>query len=183
MMKHIFGQAFYQLSVMMVLLFAGEYFIPEENIVKNGIPLSFNGKIRPGRAMTYSGDADKDWLYAPSVHDVLGPSRHFTIIFCAFIFMQLFNEYNSMSINDELVFWRSLKENLTASIILFIEVIICVVIVQFGSVVFDLYPGGLTWYQWLICLAFAFGTILTRIVLVHIPNKPFIKVFLYNVGY
>lgn len=51
MFKHIFGQAIYQLVVLIILIFYGDHFIPEypddfdAEIIKKGLPMSvkYNG--------------------------------------------------------------------------------------------------------------------------------------------
>jgi len=100
-----------------VLIFAGEYFIPEDpnaRILKtmdNGLQMnlwfSYDGKIRTGRRYTYKGTSSslgafEDSLYTYDLYMYAGPSRHYTIIFCTFIYCQSFNELNARKINEEL---------------------------------------------------------------------------------
>jgi Ca2+ transporting ATPase len=69
MMKNILGHAFYQLIVIMVILFKGAdmFGIPDGSDVPLGAP----------------------------------PTQHFTIIFNAFVWMQIFNEINARKIHGE----------------------------------------------------------------------------------
>jgi len=54
------------------------------------------GNVTPGRWKEFDGSD----LYADLYED-LGPSRHMTILFNTFVFMQLFNEVNARKIEDE----------------------------------------------------------------------------------
>ena len=74
MMKHIIGQAVFQIIVMTVLLFAGETFIPEYRDSYDSSTFSahpewkwHNGKIygtvRSGRLITMSGAYDYQSIY------------------------------------------------------------------------------------------------------------------------
>lgn len=65
MLKHIIGQSIFQLTVMMVLIFAGERFIPEymdssDTGVFAGHPeYKWNGEfVRSGRFYHVNGDED-----------------------------------------------------------------------------------------------------------------------------
>jgi len=93
MAKHILIMAFYQCVVMYAIVFAGEFFIPES---PNYVPQK-NGMVYPGRP--YNWDGTKGWLkYSPS----FGASRHMTMVFTTFVFMQIFNMLNARKIRDEL---------------------------------------------------------------------------------
>jgi hypothetical protein len=74
MLKHIIGQTIFQLSVMMVILFLGELFIPEyidsndstifashpEYKWKDGV---IGGTVRSGRFYFVNGDSDYFTIY------------------------------------------------------------------------------------------------------------------------
>ena len=110
MFKHILGQAIFQFTVIMILVFAGEHFIPEyedsydtsifaghpEYKWKDGI---IGGTVRSGRLKFINGDND--------YHDVLLKhkifSRHFTFIFNTFVMMQVFNFINSKKLHEEVI--------------------------------------------------------------------------------
>ena len=175
-MKHVIGQAIYMVSVILVILFVGEYFIPEENEVIDGVPLSFDGKIRPGRGSDYDGTTDKPYLYTEDVERALGPSRHFTILFTTFVFLQIVNEWNCRKLHDEVNIFSGIFKNRIALGIRAFEIVMQVIISQFGSFLFDLYPGGLTWYQWLICIGFSLGSFLVRLILLCVPDNLFVRV-------
>lgn len=129
MFKHILGQAFLQLVLLLVMVFAGETFIPETEddfdvelaafgpteltkFASKGftytnaleIKYSFDGTekldlVRSGRAYTIGGEYD----YVKYITDSYTPSRHFTFIFNTFVMMCVFNFVNARKIRDE--FW------------------------------------------------------------------------------
>lgn len=108
MLKHIIGQSIFQIAVIMVLTFTGEYFIPEYvdslDSTKfandpgakwhNGV---VGGTVRNGRQHYVNGD--KDYLQVFDEYDV--HSRHFTLIFNVFVMMQIFNFLNARKLHEE----------------------------------------------------------------------------------
>lgn len=111
MFKHIIGQAIFQFTVIMILVFFGERFIPEsvdiydstifannpENKWYNGI---VGGTVRSGR-MKY---IDGSWDYQTVYEDSMIVSRHFTFIFSTFVMMQVFNFINAKKLHEEVIF-------------------------------------------------------------------------------
>lgn len=81
MIKHILGQAIWQCIVLFTFLFAGEYMIPESD-PKYEYPAN-PGYVYPGRAADWSGND----LYTRKMTEEIGPSRHLTFIFTAFVLM------------------------------------------------------------------------------------------------
>ena len=100
MVKHILGQSFYQCIVTFTIIFAGEFFIPEDATTKPPNPKDPE-LIHPGDISSY----DKD------MRNEFGASRHFTIVFNAFVWMQLFNEINCRKINDEINCFAGMCQN------------------------------------------------------------------------
>ena len=175
MLKHILGQSFYMIAGILVILFAGEYFLPEEEILVEGIPISFDGYVRTGRAAYYSGDTDDDNLfnteiYTKAIHDEIGPSRHYGMLFTTFVFMQIVNEWNCRKLYDEFNFLSGIQNNLMSILVRLFETVLQVIISEFGGRVFEVYVDGMTWYQWLICIAFSLGCLIIRVILIFIPE-------------
>jgi Ca2+ transporting ATPase len=83
MIKHVLGQSIWQCVVLFTFLFAGEYMVPE-NIEKYEFK-SNPGFVYPGRAADWDGSE----LYGREMTEKLGPSRHLTFIFTAFVLMQI----------------------------------------------------------------------------------------------
>lgn len=107
MLKHILAQSFYQLLMIMILVFLGENFIPET-------PDDFDNLIAPNFSYKYKGGVvggtvasgrlwgifsnKKDYAIAMAEYGV--PSRHFTVVFNSFVMMQIFNFFNSRKLYD-----------------------------------------------------------------------------------
>lgn len=94
--KHIIGQALYQCLIILVLFFNGEYLIPESNS-KHEWPQN-PGFVYPGRA----SDLNSSVIYSDKMASEIGPSRHLTFVFTAFVFMQVCNMIASRAIFDEI---------------------------------------------------------------------------------
>ncbi len=107
MFKHIVGQSIFQFLVVVVLVFAGEYFIPEyKDDYDNGKFLNnpgakwhdatIGGTVRSGRMLKINGDDD----YEPIYDEYKVYSRHFTFIFNTFVMMQIFNFLNCRKLHE-----------------------------------------------------------------------------------
>ena len=121
MFKHVIGQAIFQVFVMMIIVFAGDQFLPEwsspgETILMGktfGDPTQGNysfysdsivtqlsiGLVASGREKMI-GSADDDYA---RYEEAYGPSRHFTYLFNIFVLMQISNFFNARKLEDE--FW------------------------------------------------------------------------------
>lgn len=170
-MKNVFGQSFYMIAVILIILFAGEYFIPEENEIIDGIPLSSNGKVRTGRRFDYQGETSTPGLYSRDVFNKLGPSRHFSVLFTTFVFMQIVNEWNCRKLYNEVNIFAGIQNNLLSITVRIVESVVQAIISQYGGLLFQIYPDGMTWYQWLICIAFSLASLLIRLILLLIPEE------------
>ncbi|RLO07432.1 hypothetical protein DYB28_001397, partial [Aphanomyces astaci] len=79
-----------------------------------------------------------------------GPSVHYTMIFNTFVFLQLFNEINARRIHDELNVFEGILTNHIYLGISVVQLVLQVLIIEFGSLVFGCVPLDLT--QWFICI-------------------------------
>jgi Ca2+ transporting ATPase len=107
MKKNIVGQSIYQIAVLVVLIFFGETFIPEERDALDDQTLYIanpqykwyngvvGGTVCSGRFYTLSGGDD----YVTAFNDTHNYSRHFTFIFNVFVLMQVFNFINARKIH------------------------------------------------------------------------------------
>lgn len=123
MFKHILGQAIFQFTILLILIFDGENFLPEysdrfdnEILKSNGVNWSvkYHGEyVRSGRHIFMDDPEKKDYEDLENVRIIIsfssiknakiwGPSRHFTIIFNTFVWMNIFNFLNARRIRDEL---------------------------------------------------------------------------------
>lgn len=101
----------------------------------------------------------------------IGPSRHFTIVFNTFVWLQIFNMINARKINDE---WNVFSRAFSNPLWLIIMAIICIgqiLLVQFGGYALECHLEGLTLAQWGICLALGIGTLLVQLVLHIVPAQ------------
>jgi len=96
MVKHILGMAFYQVVIMYIIVFAGEYVYPEPDPAWRFERADTSSTVYPGRLW----DWDNSPLYIEK-YDKYGPSRHFTNVFNVFVVVQIFNMISSRQINDE----------------------------------------------------------------------------------
>ncbi len=107
MMKHIAGQSVFQIILMIILIFAGETFIPEEidSLDSQALYIAnphykwhngvVGGTVCSGRFYTASGGDDYSIIYEKT-HSY---SRHFTFVFNTFVMMQVFNFMNARKIH------------------------------------------------------------------------------------
>jgi len=127
MWANMLGQAFYQILILMLLLFAG--------------PTWFG--IEPGHIVEKSGEN----------------SVHYTFIFNAFVWCQLFNEINSRNLNGEFNIFKGLFKNWLFVGILVITSVLQVIMVQFGGIPMHVVEGGLNAKYWGISIAIGFGSL------------------------
>uniref|UniRef100_A0A1I8F1C2 Calcium-transporting ATPase n=1 Tax=Wuchereria bancrofti TaxID=6293 RepID=A0A1I8F1C2_WUCBA len=108
------------------------------------------------------------------------PSKHFTIIFNAFVLMTLMNEINSRKVHGERNVFKGLFTNPLFCIIWILTLISQVLIVQFGGAWVSTAP--LNEIHWAVCVACAFGTLLWGQILATIPSKVLPKFFSFGGG-
>ena len=110
MLKHIIGQSIFQLVVILFLVFAGEYWIPEYSdsydtgVFKNDPGMKWHngvvgGTVRSGRFYHPSGSDD----YFPIFEEHRIYSRHLTFVFNTFVMMQIFDFFNARKLHEEVL--------------------------------------------------------------------------------
>lgn len=159
---------FYQSIVIFVIVFGGEFFIPEES---GYTPNTDGDFVYPGRAYSWNGDD----LYKKLTDgdDDPGPSRHYTIVFNAFVFMQIFNMICSRKINDEINVFEGILKNKIFIIIFFTITIVQCLIVQFTQDIFQVARDGLYWVQWVICIGIGLTVFPINFISKFIPERWF----------
>ena len=138
MLKHVVGQASYQLGALVWLFVAAP------------AVLNFPAHI--------PGD---------------GPSIHHTMVFNAFVMMQLFNQLNARKVSDESDVADGLATAPLFLSVLGAEAILQVVIVQFGGEAFS--TVALDPVQWALCIGFGAGSLLVREALRKLPHKTVVE--------
>jgi len=107
-----------------------------------------DGVIRSGKAFTAFGT---EYDYYP-IEKYYGPSRHMTLVFNIFVFMQIFNFINSRKIEDELNVFESIINSTWFIGINILIVVLQALIVQFGDRAMACAFGGLNMAQWIWCI-------------------------------
>lgn len=153
------------------LVFNGENFLPEvkdsfdDEIMGNTLfdkwwMAKYSDKemtlVRSGRLTSYSGTTKEYQLVIDKYNQ---PSRHFTTIFNAFVFMQIFNFLNARKLLDELNIFEGLSRNPLFGAIVGFIIGLQALLVSFGSLPFSCYKNGLNAGNWGISIAFGSGSI------------------------
>ena len=132
------GHSIYQLTVLLVLVFAGAQLFD----IETGI----------GKELRAA------------------PTQHFTVVFNAFVFMQLFNEINARKIHGERNVFDKIWTNWIFLAVMIVQTSVQVIIVQFGSVVFG--TAELGWDLWIWCVFLGSVELVVNQILLLIPiNK------------
>jgi Ca2+ transporting ATPase len=166
MVKHLIIMGIYQCAVIFTIIFAGEYFVPEDPDYKYVRDGKFVG---PGRA--YDWDGSDLYKALEDADDDLGASRHYTVVFNAFVFMQIFNMINSRKINDELNVFEGIHHNYAFIFIFFLISAVQALIVEVTGVVFVVSPDGLWYGQWLFCLAVGVSVFPVNFLTKFVPDR------------
>ncbi|KAK9845411.1 hypothetical protein WJX81_005835 [Elliptochloris bilobata] len=117
--------------------------------------------------LVFHGDA---LFGVPAAASLQGPSAHYTLVFNAFVMMQLFNQVNARKIYDEPNVLAGVLDNRLFLGILGSELLLQALIVQFGGEVFATQP--LSAEQWGACVGIGALSLLVRAVLCALPPHP-----------
>lgn len=176
MLKHIIGQSIFQIATLLILLFFGQYFIPEyrddfDSVIGSDLKAKYfmgqsEGTVTSGMFYTLSGEDNYITYYQKyKVH-----SRHFTFIFTSFVMMQIFNFFNCRRIRDEHNILANPCSNWLYWLIVFIIFALQWVITTFLNVFFKMYKyHGLTVQQWLIAILIGAMVLLVSQILRFLP--------------
>ncbi|CEM02072.1 unnamed protein product [Vitrella brassicaformis CCMP3155] len=183
MWRNILGQATYQLAVMLMLIFAGDSFIPEYGCECNvdeercrksqKILCDDDGTIVSGRRYFIGSYGKKDEDYSHDMWNDHGPSRHYTIVFNTFVFLQVFNMMNARKIHNEFYILEGLLQSRMWGIIWTIIVLAQFLMVQYGGIAVNCHLNGLAAMHWLISVAIGFGSLPMAFLLRFIPVQRF----------
>lgn len=109
-------------------------------------------------------------MYSKKIQAKLGPSRHLTFIFTAFVLMQIFNMLCARKIHDEWNIFEGIQKNI---IFIVLWIVICAgqaIITTFGSYIFVCCFEGLNWQQWLIAIGVGMSSFIVNIILKLVPD-------------
>ena len=209
MWKHILFQSLIQLILLVFLYLYAPKFIPEDDLVRlaeNRLIKYCYGEL-PGKTKetniiygtdpiwsddntlnkeehfcgNYGDKQDLSVAYDTYVHNNAN-STHMTIIFNVFVIYTLFNQINCRVIDDNLNIFIRIGSNLFFPLITLSELILQIILIEFGGDAFKCTERGLTIMQWLICLGFSFITFFLSIVIKFIPIDVFIQNILDNIS-
>ena len=98
-----------------------------------------------------------------------GGTTHMTLIFDVFVCYTLFNQVNCRIIDDSFNTFKRISKGLMFCIVTICELAIQILLSQFGYKVFHCVYEGLTFVQWMICLAISISTMIFNIIIKIIP--------------
>merc|ERR1712029_911789 len=86
-------------------------------------------------------------------------SEHYTFIFNTFVWMQIFNEVNSRSLNGECNVFRGMSRNPLFCGILLMTAVLQIIMVEFGGRAMHVQDGGLPGDLWGVSMVFGLGSL------------------------
>jgi len=157
MMKHILCQSLVQSVILFAIIFAGPSFMPEGvegptntnqaiGLTKANIDSHPNPEIRKwdgkyvtsGMLKDFNGEQVYEHFYS------FTPSRHLTINFNVFVFLQIFNMLAARKINDEINIFKGVFTNPMFCGVWLVIVVGQFIIVQIGGKAMKVHVAGLT---------------------------------------
>ena len=101
-----------------------------------------------------------------------GSTTHMTLIFNIFVLYTLFNQINCRILDDSLNICSRINKGIMFIIVTSCELIIQILIVQFGFGIFHCVKGGLSFSQWKISILFSLTTFIFNFIIKFVPlNK------------
>ena len=140
MMKHIIGQAIFQIVVLMMLVFYGERFL---------FDIMQKRQLQPGTNHIVSGRLEDG--YNRKDHDGQD-SIHFTYIFNIFVMLQFFNFFNARILDDRLNIFSNITRSRLLIIILVVIFVMQAVFLTFCGRAMQVVFWGLDPISWLFCI-------------------------------
>jgi len=137
---NMLGQSVYQLAVVLLTLFWGEYLFYDED----------------GERATNSAGEKLDHLKIGRAASC-DYTQHYTCLFNVFVVMTLFNQVAARKLKSEMWLLGGIFDNMYFFAIVLMEAAGQTLFVQVMGKAVGCYKGGLTGYQWGLCIAFGFG--------------------------
>lgn len=91
----------------------------------------------------------------------------FTFVFQAFVFMQIFNQFNARKLDGEFNVFSGIFRNGLFTAISILTVALQMIMVQYGGHIMK--TQGLTFKQNMICIAIGFGELICGLILKFLP--------------
>eukprot|EP00923_Selenidium_pygospionis_P000681 GHVN01001070.1.p1 GENE.GHVN01001070.1~~GHVN01001070.1.p1 ORF type:complete len:1202 (-),score=114.93 GHVN01001070.1:1704-5309(-) len=181
MWRNMIGHSCYQLIVTMTIIFTGDCWLPEkdwtyvtDDLIAANPGFSMYSQrcgredfVRSGRRFKpFSQEEDYKGLWEVTI----GPSRHYTIVFNTFVWMQIFNMLAARKIQGEWKVFSGIFKNKIWMGVVSLIVVGQTLIVQYGGYVSSCHLDGLTTTQWVICVGFGAGSLVANVVIQLIPE-------------
>ena len=101
-----------------------------------------------------------------------GSTKHMTLIFNIFVLYTLFNQINCRILDDSVNICSRINKGIMFIIVTSCELVIQILIVQFGFGIFHCVKGGLSFSQWKISILFSLTTFVFNFIIKFVPlNK------------
>ena len=101
-----------------------------------------------------------------------GSTTHMTLIFNIFVLYTLFNQINCRILDDSVNICSRINKGIMFIIVTSCELVIQIIIVQFGFGIFHCVKGGLSFSQWKISILFSLTTFIFNFIIKFVPlNK------------
>ena len=101
-----------------------------------------------------------------------GSTTHMTLIFNIFVLYTLFNQINCRILDDSVNICSRINKGIMFIIVTSCELVIQIIIVQFGFGIFHCVKGGLSFSQWKISILFSLTTFVFNFIIKFVPlNK------------
>lgn len=123
-------------------------------------------RIFPGRRYDWNNDPIYKCYY-----EMMGPSRHLSVVFNVFVWMQVFNMINARKIHDEVNIFKGIHRNMLFILIWVIIAGFQFVIAQYTGKIFEVSPDGLNGQQWMISIVLGLGTFIIDLILKFVPDS------------
>ena len=199
MWKHIIIQSLIQLGILIFIYLDAPHFVKEDNPVRlaeNLIIKDCYGKLPgdiedveliifgttthwksddhllPGKTEYNCGDyaSRQDMSVAYKGYtNANGSTAHMSLVFNIFVIYTLFNQINARVLDDSFNIFVRIHKNFWFPLITILELVLQIIIIEFGNAAFKVVESGLTARQWGITIGFSAVTFVLSIIIKLIP--------------
>lgn len=179
MIRNILGGAIYQMTVLLVLLFAGVEIFKLDQFTPHHVPVGSPDRDQEAPFYYKKNENEGTNLEPHWITDTNSPNlsklTHYTMIFHSFVLMQIFNEINSRKLGErDFNVLSGFFNNGLFIFIVLITIAIQVAIVEYGGASLRTVPLSIE--QHLVCVAIGLFTMIWCIFVKFIPVSLFAKV-------
>ena len=157
MIKHILGQSLFQSILLLITVFAGEFFLFE---------LLRDSQKQPNSILIIQGRKLNGYDRSALNNEY---SVHFTYIFNIFVMLQFFNFLNCRMLLDELNIFKEIGKSTYLLVILVIIFVLQIIFLTFCGTAIRVHTWGLGPAQWGLCIAIGLLSLVFRLILRVMP--------------